>query len=132
VGQREPRQRLTLDIDGDTAHEEGYILYSSDMPRYKAVDIPGVPTPGRAMPGAFATLGTGRYVNRYERRSGDWRMIVHEYVNDISMRLEAVDLCAAACLGRWDKSDISYSRPLQPLTAEERRQRAEQGKAPRR
>ena len=28
---------LTLDVDGNTAHEEGYILYSSDMPRNKAL-----------------------------------------------------------------------------------------------
>jgi hypothetical protein len=121
---------LSLDIAGDTAHEEGYILYSSDMPRNKALDSAGVPTPGRASPGSFATLGTGRYVNRYERRGGDWRMIVHEYVHDVSLRLETVDLCATGCIGRWDSSDISYQRPLQPLTAEERRQRSEQSMTP--
>ncbi len=121
---------LSLDIDGNTAHEEGYILYSSDLPRDKALDSAGVPTPGRASPGSFATLGTGRYVNRYERRGGDWRMIVHEYVHDVSLRLEAVDLCATGCIGRWDPSDISYLRPLQPLTVEERRQRSEQSTTP--
>jgi hypothetical protein len=121
---------LSLDIAGDTAHEEGDILYSSDMPRSKALDSPGVPTPGRAPPGSFATLGTGRYVNRYERRGGDWRLIVHEYVHDVSLRLEAVDLCATGCIGRWDASDISYLRPLQPLSAEERRQRSEQSMTP--
>jgi hypothetical protein len=121
---------LTLDVAGDTAHEEGYILYSSDMPRNKAADTPGAPTPGRAAPKAMATLGTGRYVNRYERRNGEWRLIVHEYVHDISMRLEAVDLCATGCLGRWDTTDISYLRPLQPLTVDERRARAELGKTP--
>jgi hypothetical protein len=121
---------LSLDVDGDTAHEEGYILYSSDMPRNKAVDTPGVPTPGRAVTGSFATLGTGRYVNRYERRDGDWRMIVHEYVHDVSLRLETVDLCATGCIGTWDKSDISYMRPLQPLSVEERRRRADQSTMP--
>ena len=100
------------------------------MQRNKSLDTDGIPTPGRAVVGSFATLGTGRYVNRYERRDGDWRMIVHEYVNDISMRLEAVDLCATGCLGRWDSSDISYMRPLQPLTVEERRQRSEAGTMP--
>jgi SnoaL-like domain len=121
---------LTLDVDGATAHEEGYILFSSDMPRDKSRDTPGAPTPGRVVPGAMATLGTGRYVDRYERRDGDWRLIVHEYVNDISMRLQAVDLCATACVGRWDRSDISYKRPLQPVTTEERTNRAEQSKTP--
>jgi hypothetical protein len=121
---------LTLDVDGDTAHEEGYILYSSDPKRDKAFDTPGQATPGRIVPGSYATLGTGRYVNRYERRNGDWRMIVHEYVHDISVRLEAVDLCATGCLGRWDRADISYLRPLEPLTVAERQTRAEQGKTP--
>jgi hypothetical protein len=121
---------LTLDVDDATAHEEGYILYSSDMARDKSFDTAGAPTPGRTPAGSQATLGTGRYVNRYERRNGDWRMIVHEYVHDISMRLEAVDLCAHGCLGRWDSSDISYARPLEPLTADERRARAEQSMTP--
>jgi SnoaL-like domain len=121
---------LTLDVDGNTAHEEGYILYSSDMPRNKALDTAGEPTPGRALAGKLATLGTGRYENRYERRDGAWRMIVHEYTHDISMMLHPVDLCATACLGRWDRSDISYLRPLNPLTAEERATRAEQSRSP--
>jgi SnoaL-like domain len=122
---------LTLDVDGATAHEEGYILFSSDAVCDRSRDVEGVPTPGRVLAGSMATLGTGRYVNRYERRDGDWRMIVHEYVHDVSMRLPAVDLCADACLGRWDRSDISYLRPLEPLSAEERRARAERGRAPR-
>ena len=121
---------LTLDVDGSTAHEEGYILFSSDMARDKSLDTPGLPTPGRAVAGSFATLGTGRYVNRYERRAGEWRMIVHEYVHDISLRLAAVDLCAEGCLGRWDRSDISYLRPLRSLTEGERRARAEQSRTP--
>jgi hypothetical protein len=121
---------LTLDVNGATAHEEGYIFFSSDMARDKTLDTAGVPTPGRVVAGSLATFGTGRYVNRYERRDGDWRLIVHEYVNDVSMRLQAVDLCADGCLGRWDASDISYLRPLQPLTADERRARAEQSKTP--
>ena len=121
---------LTLDIDGDTAHEEGYIYYSSDMPRDTSFDSIGRPTPGRAVAGSLTTFGTGRYVNRYERRDGEWRMIVHEYVHDISVPLETVDLCATACLGRWDPSDISYLRPLNALSVEERRQRAEIGRQP--
>jgi hypothetical protein len=75
---------LTLDVDGAIAHEEGYILYSSDVQRDQSHDTAGTPTPGRVVAGSLATLGTGRYVNRYERRDGDWRMIVHEYVHDIS------------------------------------------------
>ena len=122
---------LTLDVDGNTAHEEGYILYSSDMPRNKALDTAGAPTPGRALLGGKLTsLGTGRYENRYERRDGEWRMIVHEYTHDITMMLQPVDLCATACLGRWDRSDISYLRPLNPLSGEDRAARAQQSRSP--
>jgi hypothetical protein len=121
---------LTLDISGSTAHEEGDILYSSDVVRDKSLDVPGTATPGRAVAGSKATLGTGRYVNRYERRNGEWRMIVHEYVHDVSLRLDAVDLCSTGCLGRWDRTDISYLRPLESLTVDERQRRAEQSKRP--
>lgn len=121
---------LILDIDGDTAHEEGYIFYSSDMERDTSFDTIGEPTPGRAASGSLTTFGTGRYVNRYERRDGEWRMIVHEYVHDISLMLEPVDLCATACLGRWDRTDISYMRPLRVLSVDEREQRAEASRQP--
>jgi len=121
---------LTLDVAGDTAHEEGYILFSADLIRDTRFDTRGAPTPGRVTAGSLATLGTGRYVNRYERRDGQWKMIVHEYVHDSSVRFEPVDLCAVSCLGRWDSTDISYLRPLQPLPVEVRRQRAELGKKP--
>jgi hypothetical protein len=121
---------LTLDVDGNDAHEEGYIFFSSDQARDKSRDTAGAPTPGRVVAGSFATFGTGRYVNRYQRRDGDWRMIVHEYVHDVSLRLPAVDLCKDGCLGRWDSTDISYLRPLRPLTADERRTRAEQSQLP--
>jgi hypothetical protein len=121
---------LILDVDGDTAHEEGYIFFSSDMERDTSFDTVGAPTPGRAATGSLTTFGTGRYVNRYERRDGEWRMIVHEYVHDISLMLEPTDLCATACLGRWDRNDISYMRPLRPLSVEEREQRARAGAQP--
>jgi hypothetical protein len=121
---------LTLDVDGDTAHEEGYILFSADLIRDTSFDTPGTPTPGRLLAGSKATLGTGRYINRYERRNGMWKMVAHEYVHDLSVRLEPLDLCATSCLARWDSTDISYLRPLQPLSVEVRRQRAELGKKP--
>jgi hypothetical protein len=121
---------LTLDVEGDTAHEEGYILFSADLIRDSKFDTRGAPTPGRLLAASKATLGTGRYINRYERRNGMWKMVAHEYVHDISVRLEPLDLCATSCLGRWDTTDISYLRPLQPLSVEVRRQRAELGKKP--
>lgn len=121
---------INLDIDGSTAHEEGYILFSADTQRDTSFDTQGTPSPGRVLKGTKATLGSGRYMNRYERRDGEWKMVVHEYVNDLSIRFDPVDLCATACLGRWDATDISYLRPLQSLTEEERGQRSERGRKP--
>jgi outer membrane murein-binding lipoprotein Lpp len=121
---------LTLDVEGDTAHEEGYILFTADVQRDTRFDTNGVPSPGRVLKGTKATLGTGRYINRYERRDGQWKMAVHEYVHDLSVSFEPVDLCATACLGRWDTSDLSYQRPLQALSDTDRRQRIERGKKP--
>lgn len=121
---------VSIDARGDFAHEEGYVIFSSDMARDSSFDTAGVATPGRVPPGTYATLGSGRYVNQYVRRNGEWKLLVHEYVHEVSMRLEAVDLCAVGCLGRRDTSDISYMRPLQPLSADERRSRALRGKSP--
>lgn len=122
---------MALDFDGAQAHAEVDILFASNVPRDKTADQAGDPTPGRVPQGAVATLGSGRYVNRYERRDGQWRVAVHEYVQDVSVVLEVVDLCATACIGRWDASDISYLRPLLPLSADERTERAQQGTVPR-
>jgi hypothetical protein len=121
----------SLDIDGGQAHAEVDILFTSNVPRDKAFDTVGDPTPGRVLRGAVATLGSGRYLNRYERRDGEWRVSVHEYVQDVSVVLDAVDVCARSCIGRWDRSDISYLRPLAPVTADERLERTEQGMTPR-
>jgi hypothetical protein len=107
---------LNLDINGDTAHEEGYILFTSDIERDTRLDTSGTPSPGRVLKGTKATLGSGRYINRYAQRNGQWKMVAHEYVHDLSVRFTPVDLCATACSGRWDRSDLSYQRPLQPVT----------------
>lgn len=121
---------LTLDYSGTTAHEEGNILFTADVQRDTRFDTNGIPSPGRVLPRSKATLGTGRYINRYEERDGQWKMVVHEYVHDLSVSFEPVDLCVKACLGRWDTSDLSYERPLRPLSDGDRRQRVERGKKP--
>ena len=121
---------LNLDITGDTAHEEGYILFTSDIERDRRFDTNGTPSPGRVKKGTKATLGTGRYINRYAYRDGQWKMVVHEYVHDLSIGFTPVDLCATACMSRWDPSDLSYQRPLQPLAESEYRERIERGKKP--
>ena len=89
-----------VEIDGDTAHAESYIL--------------GVLT--RKGDGEVSDIAGGRYIDRLERRDGEWR---------IAARKVMVEWCcvvdgAGALFGpqngfpapRWDREDISYDRPL--------------------
>ena len=89
----------TVDFDGeDEAHVETYLMFVQ-----------------RRAAGARVDFGGGRYLDRFERRDGDWR---------IAARLVVIDwVCDAAAddprgvleryrNGRWDRSDPSYERPL--------------------
>lgn len=115
----------TVDFDGDTAHVESYVIYFL-VPRDRTVDEAGDATPGRGLESEKTYLGSGRYLERWERRGGEWRILVREYVEDLALLGETVDLCASrTCLGTWDRSDYSYMRPLEHITPEQRRARAE-------
>lgn len=87
-----------IEIDGDVAHSECYVLFTQ-----------------RRTDGSALEFGGGRYIDRLERRNGEWR---------ISARLTAIDWSARADvavfggtdeyqIGTWDKSDPSYRRPLE-------------------
>lgn len=100
----------TVEIKGNTAHVESYVLFLA-LPHNVAEKT---------------EIGSGRYIERWEKRKGEWKIIVREYVHDLTVHAETVDYCATRpCMGRWDREDLSYVRPLQPLTAEQRRARAE-------
>jgi hypothetical protein len=119
-----------IEINGNIAHSDGYVIYSSQMPRDTDADTIGQGSPGRALANLPTPLGSGRYLDKYERRSGEWGILVREYVEDVSVNMKTVDLCATACLGRWDPSDLSYLRPLQSVSEEERTRRAQLGMKP--
>jgi hypothetical protein len=60
-------------------------------------------------------LGSGRYVDRLERRNGRWKIAERRTIVD--MRLEAVaqplaDSPGGYSAGTWDTRDPSYQRPL--------------------
>jgi len=115
----------TVDFDGDTAHVESYVLYFL-VPRDRSADETGPATPGRALVSEKTHLGSGRYIERWERRNGEWKILVREYVEDLSLKGDTVDLCGSrTCLGTWDRNDPSYMRPLVHLTPEDRDARAE-------
>lgn len=115
----------TVDFDGDIAHVENYVIYFL-VPRDRSMDEAGPATPGRGLESEKTLLGSGRYIERWERRDGEWKILVREYVEDLSLKGETVDLCSSrTCLGTWDRSDFSYMRPLQHITPEQRQATAD-------
>jgi len=93
----------TVDIQGNIAHVESYVVYfllSNDS------------TTGTN------TIGSGRYVEQYEKRNGEWRIKIREYIPDVLFEgTTPIEMCPPelGCLGKRDRSDISYMRPLQPM-----------------
>lgn len=115
----------TMDIQGDTAHVESYAI-TFLVPRDTRADTPGAATPGHALTSAKSTVVSGRYLERWEKRNGEWKILVRNFVEDLELRGDTVDYCATRpCVGTWDRNDLSYMRPLQPVTAEQRRERAQ-------
>jgi hypothetical protein len=88
----------TCEIDGDTAHAESYVHWFLRRRDEKTI-----------------SCGGGRYLDRLERRQGQWRIAVRRLFMDFW-----VDLDAAAwnrdqhwfVIGSRDRQDASYQRPL--------------------
>jgi SnoaL-like protein len=87
-----------LEIEGDVAHAETYVLVVL-----------------RRKDGSKVDLGGGRYIDRLERRDGEWRIAARELV--LEWRAEAdVETSGRALAyphGTWDRSDPSYRRPFE-------------------
>lgn len=93
----------SCDLDGDEAHTETYYLFAA-----RNVD-------------GSAFLAGGRYIDRFTRRDGEWRIFVRDTVVDWSGLLPAaperpdapeVPGRDANGLPARDTSDPSYRRPL--------------------
>ena len=88
-----------LEIDGDVAHSECYVLWVL-----------------RRKDGAGVDLGGGRYLDRLEKRDGEWRIAARELVVDWVCRADPgmfEDVSARYPIGTWDRSDRSYRRPFE-------------------
>lgn len=87
----------TIDLDGDTAHVETYFLAAL-----------------RRKTGPVDMVG-GRYVDRFERRDGRWaiadRVCLVEWNGELKPTQTPADP-ALTTQGAWDKTDVSYRRPL--------------------
>jgi ketosteroid isomerase-like protein len=87
----------TIELDGDVAHVETYFLATL-----------------RRSTGTVDMVG-GRYVDRFERRQGRWavadRACLVEWNGELPPAAVAVDP-ELFLRGAWDRSDLSYQRPL--------------------
>jgi len=121
----------TIEIDGDTAHVESYLIYFL-VPRDRTADVAGPASLGRALTSEKTRLGSGRYIERWERRNDEWRILVREYVEDLALLGDTVELCSEGrCLASWDREDPSYWRPLEHISPEQRRARGDANRQPR-
>ena len=88
----------TCEIDGTSAHTESYVLFVHRYKDDRTVHVAG-----------------GRYIDRLEKREGEWRIAVRRLVLDYRY------LADGSVFGDWDgypkgtqsPADISYDRPLE-------------------
>jgi ketosteroid isomerase-like protein len=88
----------TCELTGDVAHTQSYVLWALFNRDGKTV-----------------MLGSGRYVDRLERRDGQWRIAVRRTVTEMRMEGDAAifhNNAGGYQSGGWDRSDPSYQRPL--------------------
>lgn len=101
----------SIDLNGDVAHVETYLT---------VMFIPKE-TGGRA---DRQSIWAGRYIDKLERRHGEWRIAVREYMPHFAMKADtsaydmwqdkdyfagATSNCAQQAAGRHD---VAYARPL--------------------
>jgi hypothetical protein len=96
----------TAEIEGDIAHAESYVIGVLRRKEGMTVDVAG-----------------GRYIDRLERRGGEWRIAAREVVvewvcvGDGAQALFRIDPFPN---GTWDRTDLSYRRPLEVLPSRRR------------
>jgi hypothetical protein len=95
----------TVEIDGDTAHAESYVLVTL-----------------LNHDGETARFINGRYIDRLEKRDGGWRIAVRRSTVEVMVSADASGLTARLFTeqgypkGTRDRRDLSYARPLQRET----------------
>ncbi len=99
----------TVEIDGHVAHGESYVIFALRLPDEKTVHV-----------------GGGRYIDRFEKRNGEWKISLRKLVMDWRLEADASVWAkrASQTVGTWDKNDLSYTRPFE-LTAEQKAKLAE-------
>jgi ketosteroid isomerase-like protein len=89
-----------VELDGDVAHVESYYLATVRERR------------------GTTKFCSGRWIDRFERRDGEWRIAVRLSTTESIADVETADMTTAdARFVPWtrDRFDLSYDRPLVPL-----------------
>ncbi len=89
----------TCEIDGDVAHAESYVIGTMRMQDGRTLSVIG-----------------GRYLDRLERRDGEWRIALRRCTIEWMMTGDTSLISSGAVSGfikgTWDRNDPSYARPL--------------------
>lgn len=90
----------SIDLDGDTAHTETYFQLLIGLKEGVRPEAPRLSASG------------GRYIDRFERRDGEWKIARRVLIVEYSMAMAEIDRPHHLRWARRDKSDPSYARPL--------------------
>lgn len=98
------------EIEGDTASCESYV-------------IGGLRWLDEAERGGKASIAFGRYLDRLEKRNGEWRMLVRRCTIELTADADGSWIHSAAVKGflkpQWSHEDPSYERPIVPKRPDE-------------
>ena len=92
----------SCEIEGDVAHADSYVI--GLMLNHD---------------GVTARLLAGRYVDRLEKRDGDWKLVVRRSTAEVCFSGDAAMMTVAAFTDRHfprgarGRTDLSYTRPLE-------------------
>lgn len=85
----------TVEITGGTAHAESYVIFV-----LRRED-------------STVRVGGGRYLDRLEKRDGAWRISLRRLIHDWGFVADgSIWGDVPYEVGRWDRQDSSYQRPL--------------------
>lgn len=86
----------TIELSGSSAHVESYFLAALRRNDNSGADMSG-----------------GRYIDRFEKRDGEWKIAARVCVYEWGQSPDEIKAALSAfVLGKRDKSDLSNARPL--------------------
>lgn len=90
----------SIELDGDDAHAETYFQL-----------IVGL-KPNVRPDAAPLSVSGGRYIDRFERRDGEWRIARRVLIVEYAAEMDSIERPHHLLWARRDRSDPSYARPL--------------------